>query len=175
MQDFLKVDPFAKDYQRVQGILLDPSCSGSGTSHTRMDFLLSCEPGLSESASTAGPADSDAFPGMISNSSHRVKALAAFQTRALKHALTFPSVKRIVYSTCSVYVEENENVIAAVLPNAEAAGFCLEHALPFWKRRGLTSAFPQAHKLVRVHPDLDGSDGFFVAVFARAYDSGKPA
>ena len=35
----------------------------------------------------------------------RLRMLAAFQLRALLHALSFPSVKRVVYSTCSVHQE----------------------------------------------------------------------
>lgn len=31
--------------------------------------------------------------------------LSAFQKRILKHALNFPSVQRVVYSTCSKYKE----------------------------------------------------------------------
>ena len=32
----------------------------------------------------------------------RVKSLAKFQKRALQHALSFPKLKKLVYSTCSV-------------------------------------------------------------------------
>eukprot|EP00892_Ulva_mutabilis_P009991 jgi/Ulvmu1/7364/UM036_0024.1 len=166
-QDFLKLDPDAADLKSVQGILLDPSCSGSGTAHRRMDFLFPCGSKQSESGAVPGLEDVDQFPGPTSNTTQRITALAAFQTRALKHAMKFPNVCRIAYSTCSVYAEENEKVVAACLPAAEAAGFSLENALPFWKRRGLTSTFPWAPKVVRVHPELDGGDGFFVAVFAR--------
>lgn len=38
--DFLAIDPEAPQYAGVQAVLLDPSCSGSGTSFTRMDWLL---------------------------------------------------------------------------------------------------------------------------------------
>lgn len=38
--DFLTADPKAPEYADVQGLLLDPSCSGSGTSYSRMDYLL---------------------------------------------------------------------------------------------------------------------------------------
>jgi putative methyltransferase len=38
--DFLALDPEAPQYQAVRAVLLDPSCSGSGTSFSRMDYLL---------------------------------------------------------------------------------------------------------------------------------------
>lgn len=45
----------------------------------------------------------------------RLQALSAFQQRCLSHALTFPQVQRVVYSTCSIHTEENEQVVAACL------------------------------------------------------------
>ncbi len=56
-----------------------------------------------------------------------------------------------------------------MLPEAAAAGFALAHALPAWPRRGRPGALAGAERLVRVDPDLDGTDGFFVAVFERAH------
>ncbi len=38
--NFLEVDVAAPEYADVEAVLLDPSCSGSGTVHSRMDFLL---------------------------------------------------------------------------------------------------------------------------------------
>ena len=35
----------------------------------------------------------------------RLRMLFAFQLRVLLHALSFPSVNRVVYSTCSVHCE----------------------------------------------------------------------
>lgn len=132
-----------------------------------MDYLIPQSVGQPDVVTVDALHNSSDFPGPISSGTKRVKSLASFQTRALQHALSFPNVRRVVYSTCSVYVEENENVIAAVMPDAEAAGLYLDHALPFWHRRGLTALFPWAEKVVRVHPELDGGDGFFVAVFQR--------
>ena len=43
----------------------------------------------------------------------------AFQEHALRHALRFPAARRLTYSTCSVHAAENEDVVAAVLPDAE--------------------------------------------------------
>lgn len=54
-------------------------------------------------------------PGAGAPSKERLQALAGFQLRALCHALTFPSLQRLVYSTCSLCQEENEDVVRAAL------------------------------------------------------------
>lgn len=48
-------------------------------------------------------------------SKERLQALAGFQQRALCHALRFPSLQRLVYSTCSLCQEENEDVVQEAL------------------------------------------------------------
>ena len=85
----------------------------------------------------------------------------------LRHALTsFPKLERLVYSTCSVHVRENEAVVASVLPQAERLGFELATALPGWHRRGWPS-FEGAERCVRVDPKRDKTDGFFIALFVK--------
>ena len=38
--DFLTIDPCAEEYKEIDAILLDPSCSGSGTAFSRQDDVL---------------------------------------------------------------------------------------------------------------------------------------
>lgn len=45
----------------------------------------------------------------------RLASLASFQLRCLNHGLRFPRLKRLVYSTCSIHRQENEEVITACL------------------------------------------------------------
>ncbi|EKM78661.1 hypothetical protein AGABI1DRAFT_40935 [Agaricus bisporus var. burnettii JB137-S8] len=121
--DFLSIDPSDTTYASVTHILLDPSCSGSGIVN-RLDHLLNAEN------------DDDI------NDSDRLNKLAAFQLQMITHAMRFPSVQKIVYSTCSVHAIENERVVSSALNSDEASnmGFILaprEVVLPAWPRRGL--------------------------------------
>jgi len=157
--DFLKSDP--AEFENVRAILLDPSCSGSGIVNSPDRF-----------------ADEGDDKG-----TRRVQSLANFQLTILKHAMSFPNVERIVYSTCSVHDEENEAVVSTALEEhaaqAEEEGVedgdrwtlaspvCLEH----WERRGRAVAGlteEQARCLVRCDGlDGDETNGFFVSLFVR--------
>ncbi|GER35389.1 ribosomal RNA small subunit methyltransferase F [Striga asiatica] len=141
-EDFLNLEPTDPSYSKVRAILLDPSCSGSGTAFDRLDHLLP-----SHNAENTGHADE-----------MRLQKLAGFQKKVLEHALSFPGVERIVYSTCSIHQTENEDVVKSVLELASSRGFQLETPFPQWPRRGL--------------PIFDGyltadKEGFFIALFVR--------
>ncbi|KAJ0977911.1 hypothetical protein J5N97_013385 [Dioscorea zingiberensis] len=148
--DFLELDTMDPQFSKVRAILLDPSCSGSGISAERLDNLL---PSYSQDN------DTDAA------NSQRVKKLAAFQRKALAHALSFPAVERVVYSTCSIHQTENEDVIKSVLPLAASLNFELATPFPQWPRRGLP-VFEGSEHLLRTDPTED-MEGFFIALFLR--------
>lgn len=107
--DFLSIDPTDPKYANVRGVILDPSCSGSGTGVSRMDHLLA---GVRDSGKRKRPAeededvDEDEEEGGAEEEENadeaRVEALAQFQEKAVRHALQFPALERLVYSTCSV-------------------------------------------------------------------------
>ncbi|XP_007940594.1 28S rRNA (cytosine-C(5))-methyltransferase [Orycteropus afer afer] len=141
-KDFLAVSPSDPRYSQVQYILLDPSCSGSG--------MLSRQ--LEE-------------PGAGTPSKERLHALAGFQQRALCHALTFPSLQRLVYSTCSLCQEENEDVVQGALQKSPGT-FRLVPVLPSWPHRGL-GTFPGAEHCLRASPETTLTGGFFIAVLER--------
>ncbi|GAA0153602.1 RNA methyltransferase [Lithospermum erythrorhizon] len=148
--DFLALNPEDPSFSKVRAILLDPSCSGSGTAVDRLDHLL-------PSHGTGGSATA----GEMS----RLRKLAAFQKKVLEHAFSFPAVERIVYSTCSIKQTENEDVIKCVWPIAESYGFELATALPTWSRRGLPVIDGSEHLL---RTDLvEDKEGFFIALFVR--------
>ena len=153
--DFLRLDPCAEPLRSADALLLDPSCSGSGTALTRGDALLP------SAGAGAGGTDEG-----------RIAALSRFQLAALRHALKCPKASRLVYSTCSVHAQENECVVAAALasPGVAAAGWRLEAALPRWRGRGhpghgIDDASTAC--LVRTDPLTDDCDGFFLALFVR--------
>ncbi|KAJ0091157.1 hypothetical protein Patl1_13825 [Pistacia atlantica] len=156
--DFLNLDPKDPPYSESTcllfdgsvPILLDPSCSGSGTAAERLDHLLPSH--------AAGHA-----PDIIDT--ERLNKLAAFQKKALAHALSFPAVERVVYSTCSIHQTENEDVVKSVLPLATSYGFQLATPFPQWHRRGLL-VFEGSEHLLRT--DLvEDKEGFFIALFER--------
>uniref|UniRef100_A0A7S0AG58 SAM-dependent MTase RsmB/NOP-type domain-containing protein n=1 Tax=Pyrodinium bahamense TaxID=73915 RepID=A0A7S0AG58_9DINO len=130
--DFLHISPSDRLYANVTHILLDPSCSSSGMTKDPI----------------TDPAE--------------VAELAANQRAIIWHAMRFPEVQRIAYSTCSVYEEENERVVESVLASPEGAGFQLADCLPFWARRG-RSLFPGAERCVRTSLE-DQTIGFFCGI-----------
>ncbi|XP_022936709.1 probable 28S rRNA (cytosine-C(5))-methyltransferase [Cucurbita moschata] len=147
--DFLALDPKDPSLSKVRAILLDPSCSGSGTAAARLDHLL---PSHVEGKSSGDDLE-------------RLEKLAAFQRKALAHAFSFPAVERIVYSTCSVHQVENEDVVQSLLPLAESHGFQLETPFPQWQRRG-HPVFAGANHLLRTDP-IEDTEGFFIALFKK--------
>ncbi|XP_072305370.1 28S rRNA (cytosine-C(5))-methyltransferase [Eucyclogobius newberryi] len=137
-QDFLKVDPQSPEYRDVEYILLDPSCSGSGMLCLREE----------------------------SDTDHaRLTSLAAFQLKCLKHALSFPRLNRLVYSTCSIHQQENEDVVSACLQDHKH--FRLVCVLPQWPERGL-QPLPQC---LRASPTSTRTHGFFVALLQRCSET----
>eukprot|EP00899_Mesostigma_viride_P007876 jgi/Mesvir1/1708/Mv21164-RA.2 len=173
--DFLSADATQPPLSQARAVLLDPSCSGSGTKRRRMDHLLPSQakkgPGLDSVGQPEGGAWDAAYRAPAEEI-ERVDGLRKFQEQALRRALSLPAVERVAYSTCSVYREENEDVVAAVMPLATSLGFHLEPALPKWPHRGLPTV-AGAECLLRVDANRDGTDGFFLALFAKTRADGK--
>ena len=101
-----------------------------------------------------------------SSEQDRLQSLATFQIRVLTHALSFPAARRVVYSTCSIHQQENEQVVRDVLQEC-GDRFELEHALTSWENRGSHDLMPEAARCIRAAPDSDRTNGFFVACFVR--------
>uniref|UniRef100_H2LEG1 NOP2/Sun RNA methyltransferase 5 n=1 Tax=Oryzias latipes TaxID=8090 RepID=H2LEG1_ORYLA len=133
-QDFLKVNPDSPQYKDVEYVLLDPSCSGSG---------MVCLQDRSSADQT------------------RLASLAAFQLRCLNHAVRFPRLKRLVYSTCSIHSQENEEVITAFLQ--QNSSFRLVPLLPQWPERGLAPL----SQCLRASTSKTRTHGFFVALLEK--------
>ncbi|TFK27172.1 S-adenosyl-L-methionine-dependent methyltransferase [Coprinopsis marcescibilis] len=153
--DFLTVNPEDDKYRSTTHILLDPSCSGSGIVN-RLDHLI----------------ETDEEEDVTND---RLAKLAAFQLKMIQHAMKFPKVQKIVYSTCSIHATENEHVVRSALDSKEAnAGpFSLaprDQVIPTWSRRGLPEEMnceADADSVIRCSPDGDCTNGFFVSCFIR--------
>ncbi|KAL8723954.1 MAG: hypothetical protein Q9166_008209 [cf. Caloplaca sp. 2 TL-2023] len=209
-QDFLLLNPEQAPWKEVGSLLLDPSCSGSGIigrDETLEVTLPSAsldtkDPHKTRKRKRNGKTDTkpvfddvrdeDEESIQMNNEdgqlSKRLQALSAFQLRLLLHAFRFPNARRLSYSTCSVYAEENEHVIIAGLQSAEAKQFGWHLlgrdeqiiGLKSWPIRGdvkacqgrltgeSTGAEFIAEACIRCRPGTEeGTQGFFVAAFVR--------
>ena len=78
--------------------------------------------------------------------------------------MKFPSVKRIAYSTCSIYEEENELVVKKVLKKNKE--FKLVNIAKDWESlKGSKEFLKNGDYCVKTDSINDEIDGFFVAVF----------
>jgi len=156
--DFMEAD-LKGEFQDVTHILIDPSCSGSGLAATSKN-----------GASMASEYDN----GSLAANSAKVAQLAQAQVDLILHAMTLPELQVVAYSTCSVYREENEDVVLQVL--AQQNTFECVQAIPNWPHRGL-DGIPEFKEIAsfvcRATFEKDTTNGFFVARFERIGNSKK--
>ncbi|XP_037949743.1 28S rRNA (cytosine-C(5))-methyltransferase [Teleopsis dalmanni] len=128
----------------VEYILVDPSCSGSG-----MQNRMSLE------ADDKNP--------------DRLKKLAGLQIKMLSHAMSFSKVKRIAYSTCSLYAEENEQVVQRCLQiNPQFKLLSGKKALRNkWQNVGDVNYKNIGKNCLYALPEKDFTDGIFIAIFEK--------
>ncbi|CAG9819181.1 unnamed protein product [Phaedon cochleariae] len=135
----------AEDFPGVEYVLVDPSCTGSGMSD-RVEA------------------------NQMAGDQNRLEKLTGFQIKILRSALTrYPDVKRVVYSTCSIYPEENEDVVRQVLETNY--NFKLVPAQQYvgdvWQNFGSSEYGDIGKFCLYAKPEEDLTNGFFVAVFER--------
>lgn len=116
--------------------------------------------------------------GNIDDKVGRLKNLQAFQVFLLRHALlNFPTVKGVVYSTCSINREENEDVIDEILTNVGDA-YELVSIEKLLKKDWINYSSNYSgckKKCIYTKPEIDLCNGFFVALFKRNFDVPLPA
>ncbi|XP_063821513.1 28S rRNA (cytosine-C(5))-methyltransferase [Ostrinia nubilalis] len=131
------------DLDDVEYILLDPSCTGSGMEISVHNYV---EPA-------------------------RLAKLTSLQEKFLKHAMnSFPNAKRIVYSTCSIYPEENERAVSNAVKNSRSNWKVLdakELMKGQWNNFGSGMYGVIGTKCLYARPDSDFTTGFFLAVLER--------
>ena len=171
------------EYPEVLGLIVDPSCSGSGI--FGRSFIEQDE---EEENDNTGD---EAAAGVSASEQERLLKLAGFQYKIVKHALSFPKARVVVYSTCSIHAQENEHVVERLLddPAVAAQGWRVADratVLPEWSRRGFPTEFNQVNQAnggqirdaatvaqiadgcVRALPKEDGGIGFFAVCFVRS-------
>ena len=153
--DFLQTD--VEKYERVTHILLDPSCSGSGMTN-RLKF------GDSEKEQV--------------KDKKRLWNLEALQRKMLMHAMSFPNVQKIVYSTCSIHEEENENVVKYALKHCGNKFRLVNIFENKWNNgRGLIrNNSDKRFNLdfcIRTSYEQNFTNGFFISCFERVDEEGQ--
>ena len=212
-QDFLNTDIQKPPWNRVRCLLLDPSCSGSGILGRDEPLNLTLPQRRAKDDSTnikkrkrgltngsfSSMCDAGEETILIEKSSDelrlRLQALSAFQLKLLVHALSFFDARKVVYSTCSIYAEENEQVVIKGLLSdiAEERGWrILRRAeqvdgLRRWSLRGNYEACAScigpsdqldatevADACIRCEKgSKEGTQGFFVAGFVKDCSSDR--
>lgn len=126
--------PFAESAATFDRILIDAPCSGTGTLRRNPEIKWRLDPGA-------------------------IERLADVQLRLLERATdVLRRGGRLVYSTCSVEREENEDVIRRFI----------ERGAPYRLLRPEARAdLITADGFVRTFPYRDGADGFFAAVLEK--------
>lgn len=210
-QDFLRTDPNDSHWSNVGALLLDPSCSGSGIvgrDQALRVVLPSRQPIRSSSNRSKKrkrkveistqpvlEAQEDEISFIETQQSDqlsaRLTALSTFQLKLLVHAFHYPKARKLTYSTCSVYAEENEHVVMKALnsPIAKERGWRILprdnqiSGMKAWDIRGDVQACKDiaasvhseevAEACIRCEKGAEkGTQGFFVAAFVRDVDSG---
>jgi 16S rRNA (cytosine967-C5)-methyltransferase len=133
-------------------VLADVPCSGTGT--------LSRNPEIRHRLSA------DDLP----RQAERQRAILACALRAVRPG------GRVVYSTCSLEPEENEDVVGGVVAqNSNARVVPLRPSLDAFRHRGIVCEHAAerlekcvtAEGFLRLSPEVFGTDGFFIAMLER--------
>lgn len=106
--------------------------------------------------------------GQNENFQLRLKKLANVHAQLLNHALkSYPNLERLVYSTCSANHEENEAVVDEALSvNGKFKLLDCTKIVKGWTNKG-APGYDCSDKCLNAVPNVDCTNGFFIAVFVR--------
>ena len=207
-QDFLKINPERPHWDTIGSLLVDPSCSGSGIvgRDKKLNVVLpKKQVGVSDKPKSlkrkrkikSGPTyiTEDAEEILFTTEddstklSARLDALSTIQLKLLLHAFHFSNARKVVYSTCSVYSQENEHVVIKALdsPIAMQRKWRILRrdeqvsGARAWPIRGDRNACQSLSFIDGIHElpiiaescircekeTAEGTQGFFVAAFVR--------
>ncbi|XP_055081021.1 putative methyltransferase NSUN7 [Periophthalmus magnuspinnatus] len=153
---FQSVDRSDNQFQKVQVILLAPKSSLSSISNP-VEFILQ-EDGDTELLQ-------DLARGSIAKS--KLESLVVQQKKDIDHAMQFPKILSVIYTTYSSYPEENEEVVRDVF----------EQACACWENdSSQTSHFPfccplDSKDLLFTLKSTEHSNGCFMAIFQREVEN----
>ncbi|XP_078478731.1 LOW QUALITY PROTEIN: putative methyltransferase NSUN7, partial [Lampetra planeri] len=108
-EDFQSLSSLDKRLEKVRAIMLTPRCSVSAVSNP-VELILQENGDMNLLQ--------DLSQGSVAQG--KLEALVEQQKKDINHALTFPKVSVVVYSTRSSHLEENEEVVSSALKQAEA-------------------------------------------------------
>jgi 16S rRNA (cytosine967-C5)-methyltransferase len=124
---------------KIDRVLVDAPCSGLGTLRRNPDLKWRQSP-------------------------HAVAEMRSKQASILQAASRLVKTGgRLVYATCSLLREENEDIVSAFLESEPA--FAVVPAAHVLKQQGIALAMGD---YLRLSPHVHGTDGFFAAVLERA-------
>jgi len=130
--------PFGAAFDRI---LLDVPCSGTGTLARNPEIRWRLQPG-------------------------DLNRLAQTQMTMMKNALESLAPRgRLVYATCSLEPEENEQVVERIMEGARDCRLLTQPELS--REFPALGSFFDPRGYFRTRPDLHGMDGFFAAVMVR--------
>jgi 16S rRNA (cytosine967-C5)-methyltransferase len=138
--------PFSQPFDRI---LIDAPCSGTGTLSRNPEIRWRLKPEDLENA-------------------HRNQT--AMLSNALAAAASFGGAIRVVYSTCSLEPEENEDVVAEALSQTRGWQATSGKAAlrPHLRQAEAAEQLFGAEGFFRTFPPEQGTDGFFAAVMERS-------
>nr|XP_014346242.1 PREDICTED: putative methyltransferase NSUN7 isoform X2 [Latimeria chalumnae] len=159
-EDFIDIDPTDPRIQKVKIILLLPQCSGSGVSNP-IEFILKehGDVGILQDFSQGSIAED------------KLNLLVEQQLQDVLHAQKFHKVQAVVYCTCSVYPEENEDIMKKALTYNVEGNKVQPYRIcpPVLPLCSASEIMSSADKFFRLKPS-EIANGCFLAILTRERD-----